>query len=307
MNKLTRNKAAEILGVSAQTISNYVKEGLLGGYKDEKGCFYVNGDDVERYAKKYKFIAVSEEMLDNKLSALKAEREKASSELAALRRKMLDYGHGFQSLAPDITEMITALYNVVFVPDLRQREYNILTAFLKGANLHELSEEYHISPERVRQIIVKACRRFSKRADEIKHNVIYNEQLERNVKELELSLKGLEERYNAYREAHEDNPVLNVARPPEILQTRISDCDLPVRIIKCMNFGADVFTIGEMLTKFSSLHQIDKEVRNLGRKSLSQIEDFLWGLGLFFKEEDESEEHFYIRLNESLNSKKNEY
>lgn len=304
MNKLTRNKAAEILGVHPQTISNYVRDGLLGGYKDEKGNFYVNGDDVERYAKKYKFIAASEQMLDNKLAALKAEREKASNELAAFRRKMLNCD---RFLAPDITEMITALYNAVFVPDLRQREYNILTAFLKGVKLQELAEEYQLSPERVRQIIVKACRRFSERADEIKHNVRYNEQLERKVKELEFSLKRLEERYNAYRACHEDNPVLNVARPPEILQTKISDCDLPVRVINGMNFGADVFTIGEMLTKFSSLHQIDKKVRNLGRKSLSQIEDFLWGLGLFFKEEDESEEHFYIRLNESLNGKKNEY
>ncbi len=296
MNKLTRNKAAEILGVSAQTISNYVKEGLLGGYKDEKGNFYVNGDDVERYAKKYKFIDVSEEMLDNKLSALKAEREKASNELAALRRKML--GNKLLCLAPDITEMITALYNTVFVPGLRQREYNILTAYLKGARLHELSEEYQISLERVRQVITKACRKFSMQADKIKHNVIYNEQLERKVKELELSLKGLQERYNACRAYHENSPVLT-----ELLQAKIKDCDLPVRVINGLNYGAEVFTIGELLTKFSSLHQIDKKVRNLGRKSLSQIEDFIEGLGLFFKEEDESEEHFYIRLDESFSRK----
>ena len=44
--------------------------------KHEKGYFYVNGDDVERYAKKYKFIAVSEKMLDNKLASLKAGTEK---------------------------------------------------------------------------------------------------------------------------------------------------------------------------------------------------------------------------------------
>lgn len=69
MNRITRNKAAEILGVNPQTISNYIKEGLLGGCKDEKGYFYVNGDDVERYAKKYNFIAVSEKMLDDKLAS----------------------------------------------------------------------------------------------------------------------------------------------------------------------------------------------------------------------------------------------
>ena len=32
MARMTRNKAAEILGVSRQTISNYIKEGILGSY-----------------------------------------------------------------------------------------------------------------------------------------------------------------------------------------------------------------------------------------------------------------------------------
>lgn len=35
MARITRNKAAEILGVSRQTISNYIKEGILGSYVDE--------------------------------------------------------------------------------------------------------------------------------------------------------------------------------------------------------------------------------------------------------------------------------
>lgn len=45
--RITRNKAAEILGVSRQTISNYIKDGLLGGFKDEKGNTYVNAEDIE--------------------------------------------------------------------------------------------------------------------------------------------------------------------------------------------------------------------------------------------------------------------
>lgn len=33
MARITRNKAAEILGVSRQTISNYIKEGFFGSYR----------------------------------------------------------------------------------------------------------------------------------------------------------------------------------------------------------------------------------------------------------------------------------
>lgn len=42
MARITRNKAAEILGVSRQTISNYIKEGFLGSYVGEHGILYVN-------------------------------------------------------------------------------------------------------------------------------------------------------------------------------------------------------------------------------------------------------------------------
>lgn len=44
MKRITRNQAAEKLGVTPQTISNYVQEGLLGGYKDKANTLYVNGD-----------------------------------------------------------------------------------------------------------------------------------------------------------------------------------------------------------------------------------------------------------------------
>ena len=41
MARITKTKAAEILGVSRQTISNYIKEGILGSYVGEHGILYV--------------------------------------------------------------------------------------------------------------------------------------------------------------------------------------------------------------------------------------------------------------------------
>lgn len=35
MNKMTRNEAAQYLGVSPQTISNLVSRGVLSGYNDK--------------------------------------------------------------------------------------------------------------------------------------------------------------------------------------------------------------------------------------------------------------------------------
>ena len=58
MARMTRNKAAEALGVTPQTISNYVKDGILGGFIGIKNTLYVNAEDVDKYLKKYRFIAV---------------------------------------------------------------------------------------------------------------------------------------------------------------------------------------------------------------------------------------------------------
>lgn len=89
MRTMTRNKAAEALGVTPQTISNYVKEGILGGFIGIKNTLYVNADDVDKYLKKYRFIAVKEEMIDRKLRELKDRENEINDRLADTRKELL--------------------------------------------------------------------------------------------------------------------------------------------------------------------------------------------------------------------------
>ena len=42
MARITRRKAAEILGLSRQTISNYIEQGLIGSCVGEHGILYCN-------------------------------------------------------------------------------------------------------------------------------------------------------------------------------------------------------------------------------------------------------------------------
>ena len=88
MKRITRKQAAEKLGVTPQTISNYVQEGLLGGYKDKANTLYVNGDDLEKFAKKYKLISVSEKALDEKLKELKRAKDEAVMSLLTCERAL---------------------------------------------------------------------------------------------------------------------------------------------------------------------------------------------------------------------------
>lgn len=85
MARITRNKAALILGVSRQTISNYIKEGILGSYVGEHGILYVNSEDIEKYAQKYKMIAANEKMIDEKLKEVEYHKRAINVELTELR------------------------------------------------------------------------------------------------------------------------------------------------------------------------------------------------------------------------------
>ena len=109
MARITRNKAAEILGVSRQTISNYIKEGILGSYVGEHGILYVNSEDIEKYAQKYKMIAANEKMIDEKLKEVEYRKRAINVELTELRDRATANG----KLAANAVGMLFGVINTM--------------------------------------------------------------------------------------------------------------------------------------------------------------------------------------------------
>lgn len=301
--KLTRNKTAEILGVTRQTISNYIRDGLLGGFKDEKGNTYVNAEDVEKYKEKYKFIAVSEEMLDKKLAEIKAAKEQANNELAEARKAILCKNYG--ACAEDVRNMVTTLYKACLAPHLKAREYTLLITFLEdeNASLQDLSEEFFLTPERCRQIIRKACDKFRKNVELVSEDLQSNYDLKAQIEALKEGIKALKAEYDAYRVEHGSKQITDVVLPPKVLSRRFIDCRLSVRCLNCLRY-LDLDTIGDLLTNYTSLNDIPK-TRNMGNKTKSELSDLIYDLDLVFKKQDESLEEYYVRLNKHLSEKEN--
>ena len=303
--RITRNKAAEILGVSRQTISNYIKDGLLGGFKDEKGNTYVNAEDIERYAKKYKFIAVSEEMLNKKMAEIKSEKEQTNNELAELRKAIFGH-HTFGACTEDVRNMIAALYQANLAPYLKAREHKFLMAFLNDGNksLHDLSEEHCLTPERCRQIISKACHKFYTQTKEIRQDIKTNKELKEEVESLKSAIKALQKDYDAFRIEHGEKQISDVVFPPKILSTRFIDCDLSVRCLNCLK-SWDIDTFEDLLTRYTCMNDL-KNIRNFGNKTYYELSDLLEERNLIFKKSEESLEEYYIRLNKHLTEKEYE-
>lgn len=184
MGKLmTRNEAAAFLGVDAQTITNWVHKGLLGGYNDkESRRFYVNAEDVHKYSEKYKLLAVSESTLDDAIQKLQKESKKANAKLVALAQKTFDF-----SKFNKRDDVVKALFYLMDKFQWHAASRRILASFILGEKIRDIAHECQLSETRVRSIIVRGLSIILCRLEDIGKLMQENESLKK-----ELSLQGEE-------------------------------------------------------------------------------------------------------------------
>lgn len=302
MARITRNKAAEILGVSRQTISNYIKEGILGSYVGEHGIMYVNSEDIEKYAQKYKMIAANEKMIDEKLKEVEYRKRAINVELTELRNRVTANGKLAENAVGMLFGVINAMSYLNITPKLSYRESKLLKDIINGMTYDELSLKYDLTTTRIRQIVDKTCNKLTYNEDAAIADIATNQDLRIVIENLKKNLKAVQTSYDEYRRAKGDVPISAAVLPPLILGKDVNDCNFPVRIMNMFKW-CDVYTVGDLLRKFRGKSDLDK-IRNLGKKSICIILDFIEENNLSFKKNGESDEDFYIRLNNKLSNKK---
>ena len=294
MRTMTRNKAAEALGVTPQTISNYVKEGILGGFIGIKNTLCVNADDVDKYLKKYRFIAVKEEMIDRKIRELKDRENEINDRLADTRKELL----GVRYETPSAIILAKALFRAAMIPRLSTREMDIIDMYIDGESLQGIADVFSLTSARINQIIAKALRKFTEQTGEITENLRENSYLDAEIRSLRLSMAALKKDYNDYRLSHGDTEDESLFSPPEILLKPIEECGFSRRVISVLNWDK-VYDVNGLVTKFFCLDDILK-LRNIGRGSLYEIKFFIEKHGLLFIRPEESTSQYYRRLNLSI-------
>lgn len=295
MARMTRNKAAEALGVTPQTISNYVKEGILGGFIGIKKTLYVNADDVDKYLKKYRFIAVKEKIIDRKIRELNDRENEINNRLADTRKELL--GSKIYK-TPSAIILAKALFRAAMIPRLSTREMDIIDMYIDGDSLQEIADVFSLTSTRINQILTKALRKFTEQTGEIAENLRENSDLEAEIRSLRLSIAALKKDYNDYRLSHGDTEDESLFAPPEILMKPIEECGFSRRVISVLNWDK-VYDVNGLVTKFFCLDDILK-LRNIGRGSLYEIKFFIEKHGLLFIRPEESTSQYYRRLNLSI-------
>lgn len=190
MARITRNKAAEILGLSRQTISNYIEQGLIGSCVGEHGILYVNSEDIEKYAQKYKMLAVNEKIIDDKLKELKERKNAINIELAETRNAATAKGQLSANAIGMLFVAIDAISYLDIAPHISYRESQILKGIIKGKTFEDLADEYDLTPTRIRQIVVKTCDKFSRNEITIIEHISTNKHLISEVERLNKKNQG---------------------------------------------------------------------------------------------------------------------
>ena len=302
MARITRKKAAEILGLSRQTISNYIEQGLIGSCVGEHGILYVNSEDVEKYAQKYKMLAANEKMIDDKLKEVEEHKRAINVELTELRNRATANGKLAANAVGMLFGVINAMSYLNITPKLSYRESKMLKDIINGMTYDELSLKYDLTTTRIRQIVEKTCNKLTYNEDAAIADIATNQYLRNVIDGLKKNLKAVQTSYDEYRRAKGDVPISSAVLPPLILGKDVNDCNFPVRILNMFKW-CDVYTVGDLLRKFHGKYDLDK-IRNIGKKSVCIILDFIEENNLSFKKNGESDEEFYIRLNNKLSKQK---
>lgn len=262
MERMTRNDAAAYLGVDPQTITNWVNKGLLGGYNDKSSKrFWVNADDVKKYSEKYKMLSVSEDLLDREQKELLASERKVNAKMQMLMHDALNVS----SFSYDkIGGSLCALLELTSQGGMREKK--IMQAFFNGDRISNIAEELELSRERVRQIVVKAIRKFNYAIKELADLKQENNSLKEEIKNVKMQL--------IMQEGEEEEQSEDV--PPSVFSIRLINCNLPVRVLNVTK-AADIDTIGD-LVQYSKFEMV--KFRNFGKKSLMQLDEFIHEMGL---------------------------
>lgn len=225
-------------------------------------------------------------------------------ELTELRNRATANGKLATNAVGMLFGVINAMSYLDITPKLSYRESKLLKDIINGMTYDELSIKYGVSATRIRQIVEKTCNKLTYNEDAAIAEIATNQDLRIVIENLKKKLKAVQTSYDEYRRTKGDVPISGVILPPLILGKDVNDCNFPVRILNMFR-GYNVYTVGDLLRKFHGKSDIAK-IRNLGKKSIYIILDFIEENNLSFKQYGESDEDFYIRLNNLMNKKHEE-
>ena len=277
------SELARVFGVNRQTIQNWINKGLLTMLKLD-GCHYVTMESVRAIEDEVAGIVASEEAVE----AYKKENRQVMEEYEESvrnHRKWMSANNGIKLSMPRITELLRIMFNVIRVGDFGvRRGQKIMELMIYGYDANCISERYHTSTERIRQIVEKEMRMLNLEVSQYEKIKEENKRLRMEVDYLKNNVGSLKK---VVETTCQEIGYKATDIPHDLLTTPLREFNLSARTINClMAYVKEVDdkweyepiqTVGELVrhNKTDILR-----IRNFGKKSLNELDDLMEKLGL---------------------------
>ncbi len=267
---IKRTEAAQILGVTAQSISNYAERGVLHEQKRYRSCYFLESEVLALAACPEVYDA---ERIKEKMEKLFKEQEelrvKTEEKFCEMKSLFHAYFHD-QRCWQRYKEVADTAVGIICAEGLNTRERDILDCILRPMPIDQIADRFGITVARVQQVFQKVLRKM-KTFSEINETKIAS--LQETVKEKDELIESLKEQIGEqnYRLAIKENPDLRFKKEYPF-NLRLNDYGLSVRASNiCKTMGIE--TIGDLVgTRKLSLIKC----RNCGRKTMQELTEVLY-------------------------------
>ena len=270
------SKAAKLAGVTTETIRNLCKAGTLQ-HQIRGILYYVSKADVLTYKQDI-------EAIHEATASITEYRAKIEKDARELRTKHADYKERMMMLEMFPKRIVATLellkavvYNYRDINEAHDcfdpRYADVVLAVLNGKPYSEIAERMKLKEPSIAAIWRKALRKFEYTMNRI-------DVLEQTIKEKDALIA---EKNDIIRELNGRNAVTKEEineenRLRNLLETKLIDFDLSVRALNCLKC-AEVYTVGDLVRYYRT--DLLK-FRNFGKKSLTELDEFLENKGLHF-------------------------
>lgn len=279
---ISRREAAAMLGMSEQSVTNWVNGGILRGHLVGRALM-VDRDSISTHFDSLKDLAD----MEKNIASMKA---RAHEEEHALRERLKDLSScssvlGMADASPSVLKpLVRAILEIAGEDVLNMREHDILAMVTEGWALDVISEKYSLTKARILQICHKAVRKiacmksWTEQRRELRGLKKENETLTAGMRALQVRIADLERQLSdrSMKENGDENQ--NPGSMTLLLNTRLCEFNLTIR---CMNIlRAEGIDTLEDLVRCRRTDLL--KFRNLGKKTLAELDDLLESLNLSF-------------------------
>ena len=283
---ISKQEAATLLNVTTQTISNWVEKGILNSHYscDGRNTLLIDRKSIEKYFDTLEDLAFMEKRIALQKKNLKEETTVLEKQVTDMSSAKYLFGKGIPTYL--LRDIFACVAEVAGDTILKDREYDILKALIDGRQIDDIAEDYYLTRTRILQIVSKAIHKISTMKswpqchEDYKRVVEENHRITVLLENQQSYIKSLEIKLNIYHGNGGESAVPGYTKLElaEVLGRKLVDENLTVRSLNCLK-GADIETVGDLVRS----HKTDLlKFRNFGKKSLTELDDFLAGLHLSF-------------------------